>query len=79
MRVPSVSSVPAAITQSDSMCTPFNSTAPMPISTRSSIVVPCTTAEWPTVTSSPMIVGCVSRITWIIVRSWMLVRLPMRM
>ena len=43
------------------------------------MVQPCSTAECPTVTSSPMVVGCVSRITCTIVRSWMFDRRPMRM
>ena len=71
--------LPAATIESAPMCAPFSSIAPMPIRQRSSMVQPCSTAECPTVTSSPMVVGCVSRITCTIVRSWMLLRRPMRM
>jgi hypothetical protein len=39
---------------------------------------PCSTTRWPTVTSSWMIVGCASRVTWIVQWSWMFVRSPMR-
>ena len=50
----------------------------MPMRHRLPIVQPWMTAEWPMVTWSPMTVGWVFRITWTSVRSWMLVRAPMR-
>ena len=50
----------------------------MPTRIRSCSVHPCTIAPCPIVTSSPIVVGCVPRMTCTIVPSWMLLRRPMR-
>ena len=71
-------SAPAAMIESDLIVAPLSRIAPIPTSTRSSIVQPWSTAAWPTVTSSPMRVGCVPRMTCTIVPSWIFVRRPIR-
>ena len=52
--------------------------AAMPTNARSYSVQPCTIAACPIVTSSPIAVEKRSRVTWMTVRSWMLVRAPIR-
>ena len=74
--MPSVTSAPAAIIDSSPMTAPFMTIAPMPTSTWSPIVAPCTTAPWPTDTPSPRLTGR-STSTWNAQLSWTLDRAPM--
>ena len=76
--MPSTTSEPAATIDSEPITAPFSRIAPMPIRQRSSIVQPCTTAACPIVTSSPIVVACVSFMTCTTVPSWTFDRLPMR-
>src|SRR4051812_21171327 len=73
--VPPVTTAPAAITAPRPTTAPFITTAPIPTSTSSSIVQPCSTTRWPTVTRSPITTGepgsvCTTD------RSWMLDEAP---
>ena len=76
---PGVSSAPAASMPPSSITAPSSTVAPMATKARSFSVQACTMAAWPTVTSSPMMVGWLPALTWMMVPSWMFVRAPMRM
>ena len=78
MRVPGATTAPAPICAPRSTTAPSRTRAPMPIRAPSSMVQPCTTAAWPTTTSSPMVSGWVLWVTCSTEPSWMFVRAPMR-
>ena len=53
--------------------------APIPTSTRSLMVHPCTMALCPILTSFPIVVGAVWKVQWMTALSWIFTLLPIRM
>lgn len=77
IRSPSRTTAPAPMTLPLPTCAPESTMAPMPIRQPSSIVQACRLALCPTVTSALTMQGR-SLVTWTMLPSWMLLRLPMR-
>ncbi len=69
--VPSSTTAPAAMSDPTPITAPFSTVAPIPIRQSSSTVQPCSTAEWPTLTPRPTVVGmpasqCTETLSWML-------------